>query len=144
MIGILEYLAVNPLRLVAEVWRDLGPMELVADYFWHMALPVTALVIGGFYMFAAGDISMGAIIAIVMLAGRAMAPVGQFAFLITRARQVLQDLPAKICGRPVAGAFRQRGRARARPFLPVVMEPGDRLRQLGWSYNRSAFCGFID
>ena len=44
------------------------------------------LIIGGFYLFNAGSISMGAIIAIVMLSGRAMAPVGQFAFLMTRAR----------------------------------------------------------
>ena len=43
------------------------------------------LVIGGFYLFNNGDITMGAIIAIVMLAGRAMSPIGQFAFLITRA-----------------------------------------------------------
>ena len=46
-----------------------------------------ALVVGGFYLFDAGKISMGAIIAIVMLAGRSMAPVGQLAFLITRGRQ---------------------------------------------------------
>ena len=46
-----------------------------------------ALVVGGFYLFDAGEISMGAIIAIVMLAGRSMAPVGQLAFLITRGRQ---------------------------------------------------------
>ncbi|MCM8558384.1 type I secretion system permease/ATPase [Sphingomicrobium sediminis] len=45
-----------------------------------------ALIIGGFYLFHAGDITMGAIIAIVMIAGRAMAPVGQFAFLLTRAK----------------------------------------------------------
>ncbi len=38
------------------------------------------LVIGGFYLFDKGDITMGAIIAIVMLAGRAMSPIGQFAF----------------------------------------------------------------
>jgi ATP-binding cassette subfamily C protein LapB len=35
---------------------------------------------------------MGAIIAIVMLAGRAMSPVGQFAFLITRARQAFTTM----------------------------------------------------
>jgi ATP-binding cassette subfamily C protein LapB len=46
-----------------------------------------ALIVGGFYLFDAGDISMGAIIAIVMLAGRSMAPVGQLAFLMTRGRQ---------------------------------------------------------
>lgn len=50
------------------------------------------LVIGGFYLFNNGDITMGAIIAIVMLAGRAMSPIGQFAFLITRARQSMTTL----------------------------------------------------
>lgn len=50
------------------------------------------LVIGGFYLFNEGDITMGAIIAIVMLAGRAMSPIGQFAFLITRARQSMTTL----------------------------------------------------
>ena len=50
------------------------------------------LLIGGFYQFNQGNMSMGAIIAIVMLAGRAMAPVGQFAFLITRARQAITTM----------------------------------------------------
>ncbi|MCY7340257.1 MAG: type I secretion system permease/ATPase [Sphingomonas bacterium] len=50
------------------------------------------LVIGGFYLFNDGRITMGAIIAIVMLAGRAMAPVGQFAFVITRAKQAMTTL----------------------------------------------------
>src|SRR3546814_11184557 len=48
-----------------------------------------ALVVGGFYLFDAGKISMGAIIALVMLAGRSMAPVGQLAFLMTRGRQAI-------------------------------------------------------
>jgi ATP-binding cassette subfamily C protein LapB len=47
------------------------------------------LVVGGFYLFQQGDISMGAIIAIVMLAGRAVQPIGQLAFLITRGRQAM-------------------------------------------------------
>lgn len=51
-----------------------------------------ALVIGGFYMFSAGEISMGGIIAIVMIAGRSLAPVGQLAFLITRGRQAFVTL----------------------------------------------------
>ena len=51
-----------------------------------------ALVIGGFYLFNEGQITMGAIIAIVMLAGRAMAPMGQFAFLVTRAKQATTTL----------------------------------------------------
>jgi ATP-binding cassette subfamily C protein LapB len=50
------------------------------------------LLIGGFYLFNAGTMSMGAIIAIVMLAGRALAPVGQFAFLITRGKQAFTTL----------------------------------------------------
>ena len=50
------------------------------------------LVIGGFYLFNDGKITMGAIIAIVMLAGRAMSPVGQFAFLVTRAKQAMTTL----------------------------------------------------
>ncbi|MFC7535883.1 type I secretion system permease/ATPase [Sphingomonas sp. GCM10030256] len=50
------------------------------------------LLIGGFYLFNAGAMSMGAIIAIVMLAGRALAPIGQFAFLITRGKQAFATL----------------------------------------------------
>lgn len=50
------------------------------------------LLIGGFYRFNAGEMSMGAIIAIVMLAGRALSPVGQFAFLITRGKQALTTM----------------------------------------------------
>jgi ATP-binding cassette subfamily C protein LapB len=50
------------------------------------------LLIGGFYQFNQGNMSMGAIIAIVMLAGRAMSPVGQFAFVITRARQAFTTM----------------------------------------------------
>lgn len=51
-----------------------------------------SLVIGGFYQFTNGEMTMGAIIAIVMLAGRALAPVGQFAFLMARARQAFLTL----------------------------------------------------
>jgi microcin C transport system permease protein len=38
-----------PLRgLVSENWRELSWPALVADYLWHMVLPITAMVIGGF------------------------------------------------------------------------------------------------
>lgn len=38
-----------PLRgLVSEGWDELGWPARVADYFWHIALPVLAMVIGGF------------------------------------------------------------------------------------------------
>ena len=50
------------------------------------------LLIGGFYLFNEGLMSMGAIIAIVMLAGRAIQPIGQLAFLITRGRQAMVTL----------------------------------------------------
>ncbi|XUU59845.1 type I secretion system permease/ATPase [Erythrobacter sp. HA6-11] len=51
-----------------------------------------ALIIGGYYLFDAGVITMGAIIAIVMLASRSLAPAGQIAFLLTRGRQAKETL----------------------------------------------------
>ncbi len=51
-----------------------------------------SLVVGGYYLFAAGEITMGAIIAIVMLASRSLAPAGQIAFLLTRGRQAREAL----------------------------------------------------
>ncbi len=51
-----------------------------------------ALVIGGYYLFDAGVITMGAIIAIVMLSSRSLAPAGQVAFLLTRGRQAKETL----------------------------------------------------
>lgn len=51
-----------------------------------------ALIVGGYYLFAAGSISMGAIIAIVMLASRSLAPAGQIAYLLTRWRQAQETL----------------------------------------------------
>ena len=51
-----------------------------------------SLVIGGYYLFDAGIISMGAIIAIVMLSSRALAPAGQLAYLLTRWKQASETL----------------------------------------------------
>jgi microcin C transport system permease protein len=34
--------------LVSENWHDLSWPARIADYFWHMALPITAMVIGAF------------------------------------------------------------------------------------------------
>ena len=40
---------VFPLRgLVSENWSDLSWPERIADYFWHITLPVVSMVIGGF------------------------------------------------------------------------------------------------
>ncbi|MEK9725252.1 MAG: ABC transporter permease subunit, partial [Rhodospirillaceae bacterium] len=44
-----RYLDWFPLRgLVSPGWEDLPWYKQVADYFWHMALPLLSLVIGGF------------------------------------------------------------------------------------------------
>src|SRR3984885_14517829 len=44
-----SYLSIFPLRgLVSDNWWDLSWPMKIADYFWHIALPITALVIGSF------------------------------------------------------------------------------------------------
>lgn len=50
------------------------------------------LLIGGFYRFQNGDMSMGAIIAIIMISSRSLQPVGQLAFLLTRGKQAFATL----------------------------------------------------
>ncbi len=50
------------------------------------------LLIGGFYRFQEGEMTMGAIIAIIMLSGRSLQPVGQLAFLVTRGKQAFTTL----------------------------------------------------
>jgi microcin C transport system permease protein len=44
-----RYLAWFPLRgLISDNWWDLNWPARIADYFWHLTLPVTAMVVGGF------------------------------------------------------------------------------------------------
>lgn len=44
-----RYLDWFPLRgLTSDNWADLSMIGKITDYFWHIALPVTAMVIGGF------------------------------------------------------------------------------------------------
>lgn len=44
-----SYLQIFPLRgLVSDNWAELGFFSKILDYLWHMILPVTAMVIGGF------------------------------------------------------------------------------------------------
>jgi ATP-binding cassette subfamily C protein LapB len=74
-----------------ERLRGLSSTAVNASALFQQGISI-GLIIGGFYLFNAGKISMGAIIAMVMLAGRAMAPVGQFAYLLTRARQAMLSL----------------------------------------------------
>jgi microcin C transport system permease protein len=38
-----------PLRgIVSTNWQELGTLQKIADYLWHITLPVTAMVVGGF------------------------------------------------------------------------------------------------
>jgi len=44
-----NYLDIFPLRgLVSQNWHELSWPDRILDYFWHLALPITALSIGGF------------------------------------------------------------------------------------------------
>ncbi|MBI2234044.1 MAG: microcin C ABC transporter permease YejB [Micavibrio aeruginosavorus] len=44
-----RYFDIFPLRgLVSDNWRDLPLYGKIFDYFWHMTLPIAAMVIGGF------------------------------------------------------------------------------------------------
>ncbi|MGE5150464.1 MAG: type I secretion system permease/ATPase [Rhodospirillaceae bacterium] len=76
-----------------ERLRKLSAISVNLASFFQQAISVS-LVVGGFYLFNANMISMGAIIAIVIVSGRALAPVGQFAFIMTRARQAMLTLAA--------------------------------------------------
>jgi ATP-binding cassette, subfamily C, bacterial LapB len=55
-------------------------------------LVTVALVVAGAYAFSEGQVSTGAIIASVMLAGRAVAPLGQIAITLSRFRQAMLSL----------------------------------------------------
>ncbi len=52
------------------------------------SLTQIAIIVAGFYLVAAGQMTMGALIAASMLTGRALQPLGQLAMLITRLHQV--------------------------------------------------------
>jgi microcin C transport system permease protein len=44
-----NYFYLFPLRgLVSDNWADLSLWHKVTDYFWHITLPITAMVVGGF------------------------------------------------------------------------------------------------
>jgi len=92
------------------------------------------LLVGGFYMFNAGHMSMGAIIAIVMLAGRALAPIGQFAFLITRARQATTTLDSL---QKMMEAGDERTSA-ARSIVPEICSGTIELSHVSFRYPNAA------
>ena len=89
-----------------------------------------SLVLGGYYLFAAGQISMGAIIAIVMLAARALAPAGQIALLLTRGRQANEALVS------IEALFGEEDERQKGSMAMPAVESGYsvRLENLGFSY----------
>ena len=93
-----------------------------------------ALVIGGFYMFDSGTISMGAIIAIVMLAGRSLSPAGQLAFLITRGRQAMTVLDS-IERLMLSGDERTAGSS---SVVPQVRDGHVRVEDMSFTYTGAA------
>lgn len=116
-------------------------------------LMTVCLVIGGAYLFSAGNLSLGAVIAVVMLSGRAFAPVGGLAVMIGRARQAfsalkgldaLMDQPGDSAGRTVSRPV-ERGEIRLEeagfrfaPDAPAVLSglnltirPGERVGLIG-------------
>lgn len=93
-----------------------------------------ALVVGGYYLFDAGKITMGAIIAIVMLASRSLAPAAQFAFMLTRAQQAKQALETlqRLWDEPDE---RRMGSA---SITPEVRSAHIKLEELEFSYPEAA------
>lgn len=70
----------------SEEIKRLSATGLNATQFLQQLVTV-GIIIGGTYRFSAGEISMGAIIATVMLSSRAIAPLSQIAMTLSRARQ---------------------------------------------------------
>lgn len=89
-----------------------------------------ALIVGGYYLFDAGEITMGAIIAIVMLSTRSLQPAAQLAFLLTRAQQAQQTLDS-IQQLWEASDERRMGSA---SLTPTVRSANIKLEGLEFSY----------
>lgn len=44
-----RYFDIFPLRgILSDNWQDMSTLQLIGDYFWHMTLPIIAMVISGF------------------------------------------------------------------------------------------------
>ncbi|WP_265530666.1 type I secretion system permease/ATPase [Sphingomicrobium marinum] len=92
------------------------------------------LIIGGFFLFNAGAITMGGIIAIVMIAGRAMAPIGQLALLMTRGKQAMATLDSL---QEMMEAPDERQSA-TRSVVPEIREGRIELKDLHFRYPGAA------
>ena len=132
----------NLARMSAQTQERLRHLNATAVTLANVCQQMTsiALVIGGFYMFDAGKISMGAIIAIVMLAGRSLAPAGQLAFLMTRGRQAMTVLES-------LGSLMEKEDERSfgsRSVVPTVRDGHIKLEDVSFAYpnsNREALSG---
>lgn len=126
-------------------------------YLVHAAQTLTqvAMIVAGFYMASAGALTMGALIASTMLAGRAMQPLTQLALLVSRLHQIktsyrmLSEIvtapqerpddarfvaPVRGAGRLAFEAVSFRYLKDAAPVLDGVsfsLEPGDRAALVG-------------
>ncbi|NRG16414.1 type I secretion system permease/ATPase [Rhizobiales bacterium] len=83
-------LAKNASR-TAEGIKQLSAWAANMTQFFQQLVTV-ALIVAGAYEFSEGNISSGAIIATVMLSGRAVAPLGQIALTLSRLRQAMLSL----------------------------------------------------
>lgn len=97
---------------------------------WANQMVVMFVIITGVYLIAAGELSMGGLIACTMLSSRAMAPFGQVAGLITswhNARIALKTLD-EVMAKPME-------RAEGAQFLSREMFKGDiEFRQVSFAY----------
>jgi ATP-binding cassette, subfamily C, bacterial LapB len=126
----------NLARMSAQTQERLRQLSATAVTLASICQQLTsiALVIGGFYMFDAGKISMGAIIAIVMLAGRSLAPAGQLAFLMTRGRQAMTVLDS-------LGALMAKEDERSfgsKSVIPTVRDGHIKLEDATFAYPQSS------
>tara|TARA_B100000678_G_scaffold272644_1_gene262263 strand:- start:19104 stop:21266 length:2163 start_codon:yes stop_codon:yes gene_type:complete len=77
--------------LTSEKIKQISSNASLATNFVQQATRIL-VIFGGAYAFAEGEMPMGAIIAVVMLAGIAGAPMGQIAMTLSRLRQALLSL----------------------------------------------------
>lgn len=86
-------------KLVGSTSRTVEQVRQLTSTLTHVSSAIqqivsVAVIIVGVYMFQDGGISMGAIVASVMLASRCVAPLGQFAIVLARSQQSFSSLRA--------------------------------------------------
>lgn len=86
-------------KLVGSTSRTVEQVRQLTSTLTHVTSAVQqivsiAVIIVGVYLFQEGNVSMGAIVASVMLASRCVAPLGQFAIVLARSQQSFSSLKA--------------------------------------------------